>query len=144
MKNILVTIDINKSDHLLIDQAFQLAERFNSKIWLMHIAAPDPDFVGYEVGPQYIRDARATELREEHRLLQEYAAMLTKKGVDSEGLLVQGATIEMIIKESQQLNVDLIVTGHHEHGFLYNAFVGSVSSEIIKKSKIPVLIVPLE
>jgi nucleotide-binding universal stress UspA family protein len=144
MKNILITIDFNKNEKLLIDKAFQLAESFDSKLWLMHIAAPDPDFVGYEVGPQYIRDCRATALRKEHKLLQEYATTLKKKGVDSEGLLVQGATIEMIIEESKKLNVDLIIAGHHEHGFFYNAFVGSVSAKIIKKSKIPVLIVPLE
>jgi len=50
----------------------------------------------------------------------------------------------MIIEESKKLNIDLIIAGHHEHGFFYNAFVGSVSAQIIKKSKIPVLIVPLE
>jgi nucleotide-binding universal stress UspA family protein len=143
MKNILVTIDFTKNEELLIDKAFQLAEAFDSKLWLMHIAAPDPDFVGYEVGPQYIRDSRATELRKEHKILQEYTIALQKKGVDSEALLVQGATIEMIIEESKKLNVDLIITGHHKHGFFYNAFVASVSAEIIKKSKIPVLIVPL-
>src|SRR5680860_320168 len=144
MKNILVTIDFDKNEKLLIDKAFQLAESFNSKLWLMHIAAPDPDFAGYEVGPQYIRDNRAAELRKEHKLLQEYTNTLKKKGVDSEGLLVQGATVEMIIEESKKLNIDLIIAGHHEHGFFYNAFVGSVSAQIIKKSKIPVLIVPLE
>ncbi len=144
MKNILVTIDFNKNEELLIDKAFQLAESFNSKLWLMHIAAPDPDFVGYDVGPQYIRDGRATELRKEHQMLQEYTKNLKKKGVDSEGLLIQGATIEMIIEESKKLNIDLIIAGHHEHGFFYNAFIGSVSAEIIKKSKTPVLIVPLD
>ena len=143
MKNILATIDFNKNEKLLIDKAFQLAESFDSKLWLMHIAAPDPDFVGYEVGPQSIRDSRATELRKEHKLLQEYSNGLKAKGVDSEGLLIQGATIEMIIEESKKLNVDLIIAGHHEHGFFYNAFVGSVSTKIIKKSKKPVLIVPL-
>ncbi|MDN3689436.1 universal stress protein [Cyclobacterium jeungdonense] len=144
MKNILVTIDFNKNEKLLIDKAFQLAESFDSKLWLMHIAAPDPDFVGYEVGPQYIRDSRASDLRKEHKQLQEYAATLKKKGVDSEGLLVQGATIDMIIEESKKLNIDLIVAGNHEHGFFYNAFVESISVKVIKKSKIPVLIVPLE
>tara|TARA_R110001599_G_scaffold12590_4_gene58921 strand:- start:19682 stop:20116 length:435 start_codon:yes stop_codon:yes gene_type:complete len=144
MKNILVTIDFSKNEKKLIDKAFQLAESFNSKLWLMHIAAPDPDFVGYEVGPQYIRDARASELREEHMKLKEYSTALKRKGVVSEGLLVQGATIEMIIEESKKLNIDLIIAGHHKHGFFYNAFVGSVSAELIKKSKIPVLIVPLE
>ena len=144
MKNILVTINFEKNEKLLIDKAFQLAESFNSKLWLIHIAAPNPDFVGHEVGPQYIRDCRATELRKEHKLLLEYSNGLKAKGVDSEGLLVQGATIEMIIEESKKLNIDLIITGHHEHDFFYNAFVGSVSSQIIKKSKIPVLIIPFE
>ena len=144
MKNILVAIDFDKNIELLIDKAFELGESFDSKIWLMHIAAPNPDFIGYEIGPQYIRDSRAEELRKEHRLLQRYANELQEKGIDAEGLLMQGATIEMIIIESKKLNIDLIIAGHHEHGFLYNAFVGSVSAQIIKKSKIPVLIIPFE
>jgi nucleotide-binding universal stress UspA family protein len=143
MKNILVTIDLNKDDQLLIDKAFQLAEQFDSKIWLLHIAAPDPDYIGYKVGPQYIRDFRASELRKEHRLLQELTNDLTKKGVNAEGLLVQGATIEMIMEEAKKLTVDLIITSHHEHNFIYQAFVGSVSGKIVKRSRIPVLIVPL-
>jgi nucleotide-binding universal stress UspA family protein len=133
MKNILVTIDFNKNEKLLIDKAFQLAESFDSKLWIMHIAAPDPYFVGYEVGPQYIRDSRASDLRKEHKLLQEYATRFKKKGVDSEGILVQGATIEMIMQESNKLNIDLIIAGHHEHGFFYNAFIESVSAKVIKK-----------
>lgn len=144
MKNILVTVDFNKNEKLLIDMAFHLANSFHSKLWLMHIVAPDPDFVGFDVGPQNIRDDRALELRKEHKILEEYTISLKKKGVDSTGLLLKGATIEMIIKESKKLNVDLIIAGHHEHGFFYNAFVGSVSANIIKKSKIPVLIVPLK
>ncbi len=144
MKNILVTIDFNKNEQSLVDKAFQLAEQFDSKIWLIHIAAPDPDFIGYDVGPQYIRDSRASELRKEHKLLEKHANDLKKKGVQAEGLLIQGATIEMIMAESKKLNIDLIIAGHHEHNFLYKAFVGSVSGKIIKKSKIPVLIIPLE
>ncbi len=144
MKNILVTIDIDKSDQLLIDKAFQLADAFGSKIWIVHIAAPDPDFVGYEVGPQYIRDSRAADLREEHRQIQEYVTMLNKKGINAEGLLVKGATIKMVIEEAKKLNADLIIAGHHEHSFIYNALIGSISAEIINKSIIPVLIVPLE
>ena len=144
MKNILVTIDFDNSIDLLIDKAFELAKPLGSKIWLMHIAAPEPDFVGYDVGPQYIRDFRANELQKEHQLLQKYADQLKNRGVHAEGLLVQGATTDMIIEESQKLNIDLIIAGHHDHGFLYKAFIGSVSSQIIKKAKIPVLIVPVE
>ena len=137
-------MDFNKNEEPLIDKALDLAKAFDSKLWLVHIAAPDPDFVGYEVGPQYIRDSRAVEIRKEHRLLQEYTIKLKEKEVNTEGLLLQGATIEMLIKESKKLNIDLIIAGHHEHGFLYKAFVGSVSAGILRKSKIPVLLIPLD
>lgn len=144
MKNILVTIDFDVKTTLLIDNAHKLAKAFNSKIWLVHIAAPDPDFVGYEIGPQYIRDSRANDLREEHRQLQSYAKELNKEGIEAEGLLIQGATIEMIIQESKKLQIELIIAGHHKHNFLYNAFIGSVSRKIIEVSKIPILIIPYE
>ncbi|MBL0310783.1 MAG: universal stress protein [Bacteroidetes bacterium] len=143
MKNILVTIDFSEQESLLVDKALEIATAFKSKVWVLHIAAPDPDFVGYGVGPQYIRDSRAEELRDEHRKLQEYASRFTAKGIEAEGLLIQGSTIEMVMAEAEKLNIDLIIVGRQEHGFLYKAFVGSVSAEIIKESKIPVLIVPL-
>lgn len=144
MKNILVTVDFEEQVELLMDKAFELAQAFDSKIWLMHVAAPDPDFVSYSVGPQYIRDFRAEDLKKEHRQLQAYVNDLQKKGVEAEGLLIQGATTELIINESTKLDVDLIMTGHHDRSFFYNALFGSVSAQIIKKSKIPVLIVPFE
>jgi len=143
MKNILVAIELEEFDRLLIDKAFQIAKAFTSKLWLLHIAAPEPDFVGYDVGPQYIRDSRADELRNEHKVLQKYTTEIQNKGVNAEGLLIQGATIEMILEESKKLQVDLIIAGHHDHSFVYKALIGSVSTQIIKASKIPVLIVPL-
>ncbi len=51
MKNILTTIDFNKEKIQLIDKAFQLVKVFNSKLWLMHIVAREPSFVGYDVIP---------------------------------------------------------------------------------------------
>jgi nucleotide-binding universal stress UspA family protein len=142
MKNILVAVELDQFDEQIIEKATQFAMAFNSRLWLVHIAAPEPDFVGYDVGPQYIRDSRAEELKNEHKALQELGSSLKNKGVNAEGLLIQGATIEMIIEESKKLEVDLIITGHHERSFLYKALRGSVSAQIIKLSKIPILIVP--
>ncbi len=143
MKNILLTIDFDQNDRLLFDKAMEIAQAFRSKVWVLHIAEPDPDFVGYRVGPQYIRDSIASERRKEHKQIQEYAARFKEKGIEAESLLIQGATIEMILEESKKLHVDLIIAGHHKRGFLYNAMVGSVSAHVMNKSKIPVLVVPL-
>lgn len=143
MKNILVTIEFEEKAEVILEAAKQIALKFDSKIWLVHIAAPEPDFVGYGTGPQYIRDTLAQDLREEHRMLQKYADQLKSDGVESEGLLVQGTTVETIIEESEKLNVDLIVVGHHKHGFLYNLFMSGTDESLIEQSNIPVLTIPL-
>ncbi len=143
MKNLLVALDMKPSDALLLAQASLLAQKCGSRIWMIHVASPDPDFVGFEMGPKYIRDFVADELRTEHRQLQAYVAELKGKSLDAEGLLVQGPTIDMIEAEAKKLNIDLLILGSHKHSFLYEAFVGNTAVRIIKESSIPVMIVPL-
>lgn len=143
MKSILVAVDLRDTDQLLIEQALALAESFESKVWIVHVAAPDPDFVGYGVGPTYIRDTRADQLRKEHRQLQSYAGWLNDQAVDADGLLIQGPTIEMLRDEVKKLKIDLLILGSHKHSFLYEMFVGNTAVQLIKGIEIPVLIVPL-
>ena len=143
MKNILVALDMKTTDSYLLDQASFLAEKCGAKIWMVHVASPDPDFVGFEMGPKYIRDYVADELRSEHRLLQTYAIDLQHKSLEAEGLLIQGPTIDMIEKEVKKLHIDLLILGSHKHGFLYETFVGNTAVKIIKEVSIPVMIVPL-
>ena len=144
MKNILVAIDLNANEKVLLNKAVEMAKALNAKIWLLHVAAPEPDYIGFGVGPQYIRDTRADELRKEHSLISEYTKQIKLENLECEGLLINGATIEMIIEEAKKLIIDLIIIGHHEHHFMYKAFFGSVTKGVIKKANIPVLIVPLE
>ncbi len=143
MKNILVALDLKPSDTLLLDQAEKLAEKFGSKIWMVHIASTDPEFVGYDMGPMYIRDFRAEELRTEHRQLQSYAEDLHKKSFAADGLLIEGSAKEMIQSEVEKLHIDLLIMGNHKHGIIYETFVGHTAYKIIRDIAIPVLIVPL-
>ncbi|QDO92619.1 universal stress protein [Formosa sediminum] len=144
MKNILVTIDFNGKEQQVLNKAFDMAVAFKSKLWIMHIAAPDPDFVGYGVGPQEVRDSRAKELKIEHEKLQDYASKMKARHVDAGGLLVEGATIKTIITEAEKLNADMIISGHENHGFFYKAILGSTAKQLIEASTIPVLIVPIK
>ena len=144
MKNILVTIDFEEQGQVLIEKAAELAKKFKAKLWLVHVAAPDPDFIGYDVGPQYIRDVLAKDLRNEHKLLQSFTDQLKEKNIAAEGLLVQGTTIETVVELTEKLAIDLIVIGKHEHGFFHKTFMVSTDESLVEKSNIPVLIVPLK
>lgn len=143
MKNILIAVDLKPSDQHLIDQGTLIADKFGSSIWLVHIAAPDPDFVGYEVGPTYIRDSRAQELRQEHKQLNLLANQLKHKNLTADALLIQGPTVEMLEREVNSLKINLLIMGSHKHGFFYDTFVGHTSVKLIKNLSVPIMIVPL-
>ena len=71
------------------------------------------------------------------------AERLTKRNCDAEALMVEGhGTVEKILDESRRLKADLIITGSHGHGRLYDMLVGSISEGILRKARMPVLIVP--
>jgi nucleotide-binding universal stress UspA family protein len=146
MKNILIPIEFDNIAQQLIDMGASLAEKFHSKIWLIHIAAPEPDFVQYTsgTGPNDEREARAEVLKRERRLIQKYSDELNDKGISSKALMVQGQTIETIMEKVESLNIDLIITGNNKHGFIYKLFIESISDSIVKRSDIPVLLVPVE
>ncbi|NNC82973.1 MAG: universal stress protein [Flavobacteriales bacterium] len=142
MKNILLGIDFHEKTPHLIEEAVKLVKPLGAKLWLLHVAEPNPDFVGFEVGPQVVRDHRAQELRTEHRMLDDYANLIKEQGVDSEGLLIPGPTIETILDEVKRLNIDLVITGHHRHSLLSEALFGTHSSKLIDASPVPVLVIP--
>ena len=141
MKNILVAIDFLPISEKLIGHAAEWAAKFGAKIWLVHVAAPDPDFVGYDVGPQYIRDSRAEVLRHEHQEIQAYARGLEEKGLEVEALLIQGPTVETLVEEAEKLHADLLLLGAEPHGKVFEAVFGSVWVSVVKKSKIPVMLI---
>lgn len=145
MKNILVTFELANKEQTdkILTEAELLAKSFQAKVWLIHIAAPDPEFVDYSVGPQYIRDEIADELRGEHRQIQRIADSLKSKGINCDGLLIQGPTEKMILEEVEKLAIDLLVMGNKKQSFLHDLFVGSITDGLVKEVNIPVYLVPL-
>ncbi len=143
MKNIIVAIDIHKNEELLVNKAIEIAEKFDAKLWIIHASAPDPDFVSYKAGPQSVRDDRAKTLLSENKLLEGLTEKARQKGIKATGLLIQGATISLLIEECDKLNADLLIMGHKKHGFLQKIIKGSIAEGILKDVKIPLLIIPL-
>lgn len=142
MKNILVPIDFSAETDRVIAMAELMARATGAKLWLVHVAAPDPDFVGFDAGPTYVREQRAEVLREEHTGIQRLAERAKQRGLECDGLLVQGSTTETLLEEIDRLNAELVIMGSHGKSGLFKAFVGSVSEQVLRDSRVPVMIVP--
>ena len=142
MKNIVAAIDFSERTEAVLQLASLQAKAFDAHLWLLHAAAPEPGFVGYDAGPQSVRDNVAKHIRERHREIQELADSVRDQGLEATALLVRGSTVKALLSEAERLEADLIVLGSHGHGLMHRVLLGSVSQEVLQKSRIPVLLIP--
>lgn len=140
---VLVPVDFSEVTAEVVRRAGELARALGHRAVLLHVAEPEPDFVGYGVGPRPVRRSVAEHLREEHRQIEALAASLRERGVDAEALLVQGPTAATILEQAADLRAELIVIGSHGRGALYRALLGSVSADVLRGARQPVLVVPI-
>lgn len=141
MKTILIAIDFSEHAQQLLQVARHIAKP-ETKVYILHIAAPNPDFVGLGVGPEYVRENRVEQLREEHHKLGEYKHQLQKDGINAEALLIAGPTIETLLDEIKKLNAELLIIGKKNHGKIYKFVIGSVCQATLEKVHIPTLVIP--
>ena len=145
MKNILVAIDSCETTTIaspIMERTLELASAFSSKVWILHIvpASRQPPF---NVDAKTLRNEVAAELHREHEFLQQLAQCLRDRDVDSKALLVEGATIRTILKESDRLNVDLIVLGCQKHSLLYGAIMDITEEGMLGKCPRPIMFIPV-
>ena len=140
---ILVAVDLSPASEKVVETAGGVAKLTGASVYVLHVAEPEPDFVGYDAGPEVVRTQVAQELRREHRGVQALAEKLRNDGIDATALLIRGPTVETTLKEAENLESDLIVVGTHGHGAVYDVLIGSYSAGIIRRSSLPVLVVPI-
>ena len=145
MKNILVTIDSCETTTIaspIMERTIELANAFSGKVWVLHVVA-HPRQEPFNVDSKTLRRELAAEFRHEHEFLQHLAQCLRDRAVDATALLVEGATIKTILKESERLDIDLIVLGCHRHGLLYGALMDVTEEGLLSKCARPIMFVPI-
>jgi nucleotide-binding universal stress UspA family protein len=141
MRRVLACVDLTESSERVLGCARSLCEP-EGQLVVLHVAAPEPDFVGYGVGPQSVREAVALELRNEHRQVQELAAALQAPGLSVTPLTVQGTAVERILDHAERLDVGFIVLANKGHSSVHDWIVGSVARGVVKGANRPVVLVP--
>jgi nucleotide-binding universal stress UspA family protein len=71
---------------------------------------------------------------------EEWCRPLKESGVPYRTLLVQGRPATAIAEEAERLNADLVVVGRRGRGGVARMLLGSVSSELVQSSLVPVVV----
>jgi len=142
MQTLVVAVDLSDVSRKILDAVRALPGQPDRRVFVIHVAEPDPDFVGWEAGPGVVREQMAEQFQRQRREVESFAAELRAAGVEAAGLVVQGPTVATILDEAERRGADLLVVGSHGHGTAYDLVVGSVSAGVIRKATIPVLVIP--
>ena len=90
--------------------------------------------VGKEVVESYQRE-------ESEKVLSPVSKFLLSHDVNAKALAKVGHAGEVISKTADSGKFDLVVMGSHGHGTLGNLVMGSVATQVLANSKVPVLLV---
>jgi nucleotide-binding universal stress UspA family protein len=140
--SILACLDLSPISSRVAEEAVKLARDLDEELVLLHVGAPEPDFIGYDVGPDTVRDAVANELRQEHRELEEWRQGAESAGVRARALMVQGPTLEKLLAQAERLAPRFVVVGSHGHSAIRDLIAGSSIQGLLRHSPVPVVVVP--
>lgn len=141
MKNILVAVDFSDASRNATDYASALAKSFNTNIVLLHAY-----YIPVPVGdtPGYIPLSFEEVQQENEALLQRETEYVTAKyGIPADGYVRNGFATTIIKELAAEINASLVVMGMKGAGKSSSIF-GSTVVSCIRKTKLPLLIIPEE
>jgi nucleotide-binding universal stress UspA family protein len=141
--NIIVAVDLSAASEKVIEAAHGVAELTGVSVYVLHVVESEPDYTTFAAIPEVQRSKVAKDFPQEYAAVQALAEKLQDDGLDATALLLRGPAVETTLKEADRLGVGLIVVGTHGHAAVYDVLIGSYSAGIIRKSKLPILVVPV-
>ena len=166
VKKILYATDLSENARYAFAYAVSLADLYGAKIALLHVLPEtselmDKHVIGYidadrweDIKAQHFEEAKEALIgkRKGHLAIKDVLHQFSEKvkeGQEGEGFITddiiveRGNPVEQILKHAQERSCDLIVMGTHGHGTLEDVMLGSTARRIVRRSKIPVLVVRL-
>jgi nucleotide-binding universal stress UspA family protein len=118
-----------------------LASREETEVVILHVFTPPALYaLPPETGTVWIRlekEARAAAREQLERLERQ----LTKSGIRTRTVLVDGTPAPQIARVARRLRCDLIVLATHGHTGFIHALLGSVAENVVRHAPCPVLTV---
>jgi nucleotide-binding universal stress UspA family protein len=142
--DVVAAVDFSDLTERVVSEAAGLARALGDDLHLVHVAAGEPELAGYDKEDlsSFTREDRAGQLTDEHAQLRALAEPLRGSGIDVVPLVVMGPTVDKILEVTDRTGAGLIVVGSHGHGGLRHLLVGSTTDALVRRSPVPVVVVP--
>ena len=141
-KPILACIDFSDATAGVIGETATLACATKAEVKLLYVVTEEHDFPMLSPGAVVAAPSVAPDKTAALAHTREFVGLLEKVGVKAEAKVVSGDVVDEIIAEAESLRPQRIIVGSHGHSALYELVVGSVAEGLLRRSPVPVVIVP--
>ncbi|MEW6673404.1 MAG: universal stress protein [Thermodesulfobacteriota bacterium] len=165
IKKILYATDLSESARHAFAYAVSLANAYGASITILHVLfnVPNVDsiaafYIGQDewnkIKQRTLDDARQALIgkKRENVAIKEILSRFSETvsaeaeaaaALTDEILIKKGNPEDQILQQAEERHCDLIVMGSHGHGAIAEAVIGSTARKVLRRSKIPVLVVRL-
>lgn len=146
VRRILVPTDFSNSAKAALNSALQLGIQFQAELHLLHVVQPQLQYMEMGEMPLPLVEVLGSDLKQAaEKKIQELAktcgsAIPVHTHVDESS----ENTANAIIRQSDELDCDLIAIGRHGHGMLERFLLGSTVERVVRLSDKPVWVAPAE
>ncbi len=142
MKTILLATDYSKTANNALQYAIGFAKFTKAKLVLFHAYnIPVPITEVPMIMPVTVQELEA-ENKKAIKKLENKVTAQTKGKIKIESVISSGMPVDEILKVIKSKKVDLVITGIKGAGKLSQALIGSTATFLMKKTRIPVFIIP--
>ena len=139
MNRFLIATDGSPAADAAVQAGVQLAAEQAGRVVFLRVVEAS-DVVAPSFGPIVVNPVDLSK-PEDDEALSAAAEVARSHGVPFELRLVAGFDYETILATADEIDAELIAVGSNRHGALGTAFFGSVSRELLKRARRPVLVV---
>lgn len=125
--------------------AMELARAMSGGLKLFHAVEPEPSYTVYGFSPDEFPAMQAYQREARHRAvsqLEEMRDAVVGPDVPCTVHVMEGGPLQALLEFSDHEHADLVVLGSHGHGIIAAWLLGSVAEGMLRKSRVPVLMVP--
>ncbi len=143
---IVLTLDGSPLAETALEPAMELAQKLNATLHLLSVILPAPPMVyGDLVGMGYSQDeveVTRKRLTEDAQVyLNEAQHKALRRGLEVVTAVRVGATAEEIADYAKRVEATALVMATHARGEVSHLFVGSVAEDVMRISRLPVLMI---
>ena len=142
-KKILVPTDFSKYSDRAVQEAVDIASKYNANVVLLHVIDDNirQCAADYCLSNEVVKQFEDESMKASKDKLQKSVKVAESKKVDISLEIKRGVPSEVILDEQLKKAIDLIVIASHGKTGILRHLIGSVTDKVIRAAKCPVLVI---